>query len=145
MQREDRELQHFAMNELKAMKATISSIHEQRISIQRSSEGKRNDEEVDSDELQLPQLQRRFHGKERCITIQLPAWIFPRRYQLRARKAQSGWDCRFRTYYPISRYSSPVFDFCQDGNVEGLQRLFDAGLASPFNTDELGFTTLHVS
>jgi hypothetical protein len=144
MQREDRELQHFAMNELKAMKATISSIHEQGISIRRSPKEEQHDEEVDSEELQLPQLQRRFHGKERRITIQLPAWIFPRRYQLRARKAQSGWDCRFRTHYPTSR-KSQVFDFCWDGNVEGLQRLFDAGLASPFNTDEYGWTTLHVS
>jgi hypothetical protein len=144
MQREDRELQHFAMNELKAMKATISSIHEQRISIRRSPKEEQHDEEVDYEELQLPQLQRRFHGKERCITVQLPAWIFPRRYQLRARKAQSGWDYRFRTYYPTS-YDSPVFRFCMDGNVEGLQQLFDAGLASPFNIDEDGWTTLHVS
>jgi hypothetical protein len=97
MQRQDREVQHFALSELKSM---VSSIHEQQISVRRSSEEEQHDEEVDSEELQLPQLQRRFHGKERCITIQLPAWIFPRRYQLRARKAQSGWDCRFRTYYP---------------------------------------------
>jgi hypothetical protein len=144
MQREDRELQHFAMNELKAMKATISSIHEQRISVRRSPKEEQHDEEVDSDELQLPQLQRRFRGKEISITIQLPAWIFPRRYQLRARKAQSGWDCRFRTYYPTS-HNSLVFKFCEEGNVEGLQWLFDAGLASPFNTDENGYTTLHVS
>ena len=141
MQRQDRELQHFALSELKSM---VSSIHEQQVSIRRNPEEERNDEGVDSNELQSPQLQRRFYGKERCITIQLPAWIFPRRYQLRARKAQSGWDCRFRTHYPTSR-KSQVFDFCWDGNVEGLQRLFDAGLASPFNTDEYGWTTLHVS
>ena len=141
MQRQDREVQHFALSELKSM---VSSIHEQQISVRRSSEEEQHDEEVDSEELQLPQLQRRFHGKERCITIQLPAWIFPRRYQLRARKAQSGWDCRFRTYYPTS-HNSPVFKFCRKGNLEGLQRLFDAGLASPFNTDEYRWTTLHVS
>jgi len=30
-----------------------------------------------------------------------------------------------------------------EGNVKGLQKLFRAGLASPFNTDYSGFTTLH--
>jgi ribose 1,5-bisphosphokinase PhnN len=133
------------MNELKAMKATISSIHEQRISVRRSPKEEQHDEEVDSEELQLPQLQRRFRGKEISITVQVPAWIFPRRYQLRARKAQTGWDCRFRTYYPTSFDSSPVFKLCIDGNVEGLQRLFDARLASPFEIDKDGWTTLHVS
>lgn len=85
-----------------------------------------------------------FVTEERFFSIQLPSWLLPRRYQIRSRKAYSGWDHRFRTYYPTSS-ADTVFKLCMEGNVGGLQKLFHAGLASPFNTDYNGFTTLHVS
>jgi hypothetical protein len=82
--------------------------------------------------------------EERCVSIQLPLWLLPRRYQIRSRKAYSGWDHRFRTYYPTPS-TDTVFKLCMEGNVGGLQKLFQAELASPFSTDYNGFTTLHVS
>jgi hypothetical protein len=85
-----------------------------------------------------------FERAERCVSIQPPTWLLARRYQIRSRKAHSGWDHRFRTYYPTSS-TAPVFKLCMEGNVGGLRELFQAGLASPFNTDYDGFTTLHVS
>ncbi|KAH7393579.1 hypothetical protein BKA64DRAFT_91682 [Cadophora sp. MPI-SDFR-AT-0126] len=79
---------------------------------------------------------------ERYISIQLPSWLLSRRYQIRSRKAYSGWDHRFRTYYPTSS-NDEIFGLCTKGDVDGLQQLFQAGAASPFSTDYDGFTTLH--
>lgn len=40
--------------------------------------------------------------------------------------------------------TSPIFKYAQRGDVEQLWNLFDQGLASPFDTDCLGYTPLHV-
>ncbi|KAL4874650.1 hypothetical protein BJY04DRAFT_11107 [Aspergillus karnatakaensis] len=40
---------------------------------------------------------------------------------------------------------SLIFDFCKDGNVEAIKRLFDRGEASVYDTDTNGWTPLFVS
>lgn len=81
--------------------------------------------------------------EQRHVTIQLPTWLLPRRYHILSQRAHSGWDHKFRTYY-VTASTAPIFQLCIDGNTGEIQKLFAAGLASPFNTDYNGFTTLHV-
>lgn len=83
-------------------------------------------------------------SETRCLSLQFPAWICNRRYQLQARRSYNGWDYKLRAYYVTSE-NDTLFTLCHDGDVKGLQRLFEAGLASPFTTDYYGNTTLHVS
>jgi len=42
-------------------------------------------------------------------------------------------------------YDAKVFDYCMEGDVAGLQKLFASGQASPFEKDPEGRTPLHVS
>jgi hypothetical protein len=81
---------------------------------------------------------------EMFVTIRLPTWLLPRRYQFRARRAYSGWEYSLRSS-SIVPSSSLVFEFSKDGNIEGLKDLFNTRKASPFDTDVCGFTPLHVS
>jgi hypothetical protein len=37
-----------------------------------------------------------------------------------------------------------VFEFCREGDLNNIQRLFSKGLASPFDTNSNGATLLHV-
>jgi hypothetical protein len=78
------------------------------------------------------------------VTIRLPTWLLPRRYQFRARRAYSGWEYSLRSSC-IASPDSLVFQFSQGGNIEGLKELFITRIASPFDTDVDGFTPLHVS
>ena len=72
-----------------------------------------------------------------------PAWLMNRAWHLHATKIHSGWDFKFRQYNIIP-YPSLVFDYARDGNVIGLQGLFDDRLASPYDCDSHGVTPLHV-
>lgn len=78
---------------------------------------------------------------EMFVTIRLPPWLLPRRYQFRARRAYSGWEYSLRS----SSIVPSLFEFSKDGNIEGLKELFNTRKASPFDTDVCGFTPLHVS
>jgi ankyrin repeat protein len=40
-------------------------------------------------------------------------------------------------------YASETYNFCANGNVKALQRLFEEGLASPFDVDPRGVSLLH--
>jgi hypothetical protein len=80
---------------------------------------------------------------EMRVTIRLPTWLLPRRYQFRARRAYSGWEYSLRSSCILSP-NSLVFQFSQNGNIEGLKELFNSRIASPFDTDVDGFTPLHV-
>ena len=84
------------------------------------------------------------HNKTASVSFTLPNWICARRFELRLMKSQQGWDQSFRSYRMVS-YDAKVFDYCMDGDVAGLQKLFASGQASPFETDPDGRTPLHVS
>jgi hypothetical protein len=94
----------------------------------------------------IPTIQSSNEGEldEMRVTIRLPTWLLPRRYQFRARRAYSGWEYSLRSSCIVSP-DSLVFQFSQDGNKEGLKELFNTRIASPFDADIDGFTPLHVS
>jgi hypothetical protein len=78
------------------------------------------------------------------IRIFTPQWIYRKVYE--AQIIQDRWSCRFnlRPYSIVSEYCE-LFCCVREGNVEGIQRLFNLGLATPFDRDVDGMTALHVS
>ena len=46
--------------------------------------------------------------------------------------------------YPILDFSAPIFKICATGHLRGLQATLSSGTISPFVTDEMGRSLLHV-
>lgn len=78
------------------------------------------------------------------IRVGLPAYFCPMRYEVRFMKSCQGWDQSFRSY-KMGSYDDPIFHLSMAGDIVGLQRLFQSGEASPFETDPDDRTPLHVS
>lgn len=78
----------------------------------------------------------------------LPRWVTSQVLEVAGVKAPGGWNWYLRPYSVVSCYSETI-SFVRDGNVQGLQRLFASGQASPFDrSDHPAGTTLpllHVS
>lgn len=81
--------------------------------------------------------------RKSTFTLQLPVWFLSRRFELRFRRLYGGWDHNLRVYRMVP-FDAPIFTFCFKGQVEKVQELFSAGLASPFDSDPDGNTPLHV-
>jgi hypothetical protein len=47
--------------------------------------------------------------------------------------------------YNLVNIDCDLFEHDKEGNVLGIQNLFDARLATPFDRDSRGWTALHVS
>jgi hypothetical protein len=77
------------------------------------------------------------------ISLGFPSWLHARRYDIILKKACQGWDSYFRTYRTVD-LNAAVFHYSMDGDVAGLQRLFERGEASPNDIDPEGRTPLHV-
>lgn len=59
-------------------------------------------------------------------------------------RSSKSWQVKPKTVNIVPR-DSLVFQFCDTGNLEGLKTLFTNNNASVWDTDEGGFTPLHVS
>ncbi|TGO30219.1 hypothetical protein BPAE_0007g01000 [Botrytis paeoniae] len=58
-------------------------------------------------------------------------------------QSKSGWTFTMRTYNVI-HYNAPVMTLARNGDVAGMQQLFQTRQASPFDVNEYGETILHV-
>lgn len=76
--------------------------------------------------------------------VDTPAWLSNRIWQLALGRSLSGWHFTMRTYGVVPD-DSLVFQACRAGDLVGMQRLFDVGLASPFDRNECGDDLLMVS
>ncbi|EPE30452.1 Ankyrin repeat-containing protein [Glarea lozoyensis ATCC 20868] len=76
------------------------------------------------------------------VRIFTPQWISRNVYE--AQIIQDRWSCSFNLRpYSIVPVDCELFHCVGEGNVEGIQRLFNLGLATPFDRDIHGFTALH--
>lgn len=78
------------------------------------------------------------------ISVTLPRWIYARNFQIELNKSYRGWDQHLRVSRVVPD-DADVFWYSKGGNIDGLQRLFDLGQASPWEVDSVGLTPLHVS
>lgn len=85
------------------------------------------------------------HGSSSTsITFRLPRWLYARRYEFMLRSSYQGFEQRLKSY-KVMPYEAPIFQCCMDGDLKGLRKLLQWGLATPFEVDLDGRTPLHVS
>ena len=78
-------------------------------------------------------------------SYQFPQWIWGRAlFAAFATTRMTGPEMLIRVQNKIP-YASETYQFCLNGRVSSLKRLFDGGLASPFDVDVDGMSLLHVS
>lgn len=86
-----------------------------------------------------------YHRPYLILSFQAPKWTsFTRRVlDIKGLKLPAGWNFYFQTYNIIPA-DSPAWELVQDGDVDGIQSLFRAHQASPFDRDQYGLTLLDV-
>jgi hypothetical protein len=78
------------------------------------------------------------------LRMTTPEWISNTICQLEMTRSIAGLSVFVRTYGVVP-VRAPIFEACRSGDVVGMQRLFDSGLASPFDRDEYGWSLWLVS
>jgi hypothetical protein len=78
------------------------------------------------------------------LSYQFPEWFWTRAlFASFVKSTMFGPEMLLRVQTTIP-WASETYNFCVDGNVKGLQRLFEEGSASPFDVDPRGTSLLHV-
>ena len=95
--------------------------------------------------------ERRIPARRTRYDIRIAQWLLSRGFSWQSSRMYGSWKHSLRTFRYIS-YDSMIVDFCCDGDVTNVQRMFEKGLASPFDRvcyeDETGsqdWSLLHVS
>ncbi|KAK6948976.1 hypothetical protein Daesc_009048 [Daldinia eschscholtzii] len=83
-------------------------------------------------------------GSSRKFLFQSPLWLSQRSWELHSNKALGAWKWNLKSYRVVPS-NSKIIKLAQKGSPKDIQKLFDAGLASPYDRDERGWTLLHVS
>ncbi|KAI0881566.1 uncharacterized protein GGS22DRAFT_172473 [Annulohypoxylon maeteangense] len=81
-------------------------------------------------------------ASDHIILFQAPTWLSLRSWELHSIKANGNWQFNLRSYSVVPRESRIVY-LAMYGSPKDMQKLFDAGLASPYDRDEHGTTLLH--
>lgn len=81
--------------------------------------------------------------EETIVEYRGPSWLVNRAWSIQAMQSCSGWTFSPRTYNTVPA-DAMVFRYGRDGNIKGLQELFDKRAASPFDRNDHGGTPLHV-
>ncbi|OTB17387.1 hypothetical protein K445DRAFT_276309 [Daldinia sp. EC12] len=81
-------------------------------------------------------------GSSRKFLFQSPLWLSQRSWELHSNKAFGAWQWNLKSYRVVPS-NSKVIKLTQRGSPMDVQKLFDAGLASPYDRDERGWTLLH--
>jgi hypothetical protein len=84
-----------------------------------------------------------YRSEKKTITLTSTRWWSSRIIELQAIQQGSRWTFNLRPWQVVSP-DSMVFDFCREGDLRNVQRLFSKGLASPFDVTPDGDTALHV-
>jgi hypothetical protein len=88
--------------------------------------------------------QRQLATGKMLFKLTTPDWLSSTICQLEVRRPIMGLKV-FMRIYGIVPYEAPVFEACRRGDVVGMQRLFDSGLASPFDRNNYGESLWEVS
>lgn len=94
-------------------------------------------------------VERRIPAKRTRYDVRIAQWLLARGFLWECFGTYGrSWQHSFRTFRYIPA-DSVIIDFCREGDVANVQRLFDKGLASPFDRVEMSksddWSLLHVS
>ncbi|KAM0715765.1 hypothetical protein Q7P37_008279 [Cladosporium fusiforme] len=71
------------------------------------------------------------------VQLRLPFWFSARVWDIARVDAQQGWDLRFRTYN-VRSSDAEIFQYCQNGSLEQVQRMIRSGKASLSDVNSRG-------
>ncbi|OTA87357.1 hypothetical protein M434DRAFT_35401 [Hypoxylon sp. CO27-5] len=77
-----------------------------------------------------------------AVLFQAPTWLSQRSWELHSIKANGNWQCNLISYSIVPE-DSKVLGLAAYGSPQDMQKLFDAGLASPYDCNHFGWTLLH--
>ncbi|KAL4997394.1 hypothetical protein BDV10DRAFT_186189 [Aspergillus recurvatus] len=83
-------------------------------------------------------------GKNWEVQFRTPLIVIDKIWNLQLRRALSGWTFTIRTNNVIP-CNAPIITACLEGDLEDVQRLFLAGLATPHDCDENGWSLLMIA
>ncbi|RDW64424.1 ankyrin repeat domain-containing protein [Aspergillus mulundensis] len=75
------------------------------------------------------------------LQLRTPLIVIDKFWNFQLRRLYSGWTFSIRSCNIVPR-NAPIWDACWKGDVEEVQRLFSAGLATPLDCDDLGRSIL---
>ncbi|KAI1464187.1 uncharacterized protein F4812DRAFT_453064 [Daldinia caldariorum] len=81
-------------------------------------------------------------ASSRKIIFQSPLWLSRQSWELHSIKALGAWQWNLRSYRLIRR-SSEICKSIEAGSLRDVQKLFEAGLASPYDRTGNGWTLRH--
>ncbi|KAI1453100.1 hypothetical protein F4805DRAFT_388003 [Annulohypoxylon moriforme] len=79
-----------------------------------------------------------------AILVQSPTWLSWRSWELHSIKATGSWQYNLRSYSVVPD-DSEIMELAKRGHSNDMRKLFEAGLASPYDRDKYGCTLLHVA
>lgn len=92
--------------------------------------------------------ERKIPSRRIRYDLRLAQWLLSRGFSWQSFGNYGSWQYSFRTFRYIPE-DSLIVDFCVEGDLANVQRMFDKGMASPFDRvedDDLGdWSLLHVS
>ncbi|KAM0798555.1 hypothetical protein BDR22DRAFT_891172 [Usnea florida] len=90
-----------------------------------STEGESIFLEESSNERRIPARQTRYD-------VRIAQWLLKRGLSWQSSGTYGSWQRSFRTFQYVPG-DSMIVDFCRDGDIANVQRMFEKGLASPFD------------
>jgi hypothetical protein len=167
LQRRHHELQQQELGEVKLALSQVLSLHSCHVSVgpskhvvsyEESLEEKLDDQilvtskgQFQCEENALERSQQRvIHATKRqkrlMARLRTPSWLSlsSNALEICCYKVNSGWMFTAQAYRVVPR-NSPIIQLAKDGNVRGIQELFEKKLASPYDKTSDGFTVLDVS
>ncbi|KUJ17097.1 uncharacterized protein LY89DRAFT_685051 [Mollisia scopiformis] len=84
------------------------------------------------------------HQRTTIAQFRPPGWLssYMRSFEIYSCKAPYGWDFSIRPYCIVPR-GSKFFECASNGDIQGIQNLFQKGEARPFDRSEAGKSALH--
>ena len=94
------------------------------------------------------EVERRIPARQSRYEFRLAQWLLSRGFSWQSLSRYGNWQYSFRTFRYIPK-DSMIVQLCKEGDLANVQRMFDKGLASPFDRvdiEDLGdWSLLHVS
>ena len=91
--------------------------------------------------------ERRIPARRTRYDLRIAQWLLSRGFSWQSSGTYGSWQRSFRTFRYVPR-DALIVDFCKEGDLANVQRMFEKGLASPFDRVALeneDWSLLHVS
>lgn len=86
--------------------------------------------------------ERRTASRRNRYDLRIAQWLLSRGFIWQSFGMYGSWQYSFRTFRYISE-SALIVDYCTDGDLTNVQKMFDKGLASPFDRVMYEYEIVH--